>query len=535
MLYAVLGLYFAAMIGIGILTSLKTRTMQDFFLGNRSVGPWISAFAYGTTYFSAVLFIGYAGGQGWGFGLPVLWVAVGNAILGCLLPWLILGRRTRNMTAELGVMTMPEFLEARYGSRALKVASALIIFIFLIPYSAAAYTGLSFLFQGIFNIRYEYALIGMAALTAFYLVLGGYFAVTLTDFVQGLIMLVGAVFMVGYVFRAPEVGGFGEVAARLTAVNPELAKIFPSSWPKIMWLVLLTSLGAWGMPQMVQKFYAIKNAAVITRAAVVGTIFCLVIAGAAYLVGSASTLYGPALVAENQAVFAQAPGFEQAKADTAAARGLIDRAMKNETEKSPDPVKYKNTMIIPQILKRALPAILLYIVLVLVLSATMSTVSSLVLVSSSSITIDLLQGALLPKMSKAMGMTFMRVLCLVFVVLSTYLSWRGPSFLVALMSYSWGAIAGSFIGPYVLGLFWKKVGKTAVWAGMAVGLGIAIANYLGGTYGFFGISKADAPMYGVLAMLASLVVVTVVSLVTPSPRLASVDKAFAAAAAAAKE
>ncbi len=354
MLYFVLGVYVAIMVAIGITTSLKTKTIQDFFLGNRTVGPWISAFAYGTTYFSAVLFIGYAGGQGWSFGLPVLWVALGNAFIGCLLPWLVLGRRTRIMTGQLGVMTMPEFLEARYGSKALKIVSALIIFIFLIPYSAAAYTGLSYLFQAIFGIEYLYALIGMAALTTFYLVLGGYFAVTLTDFVQGLVMLVGAVLMVGFVFRSPVVGGFGQFLPRLARISPELVKVFPASMPKVLWLVTLTSFGVWGMPQMVQKFYAIKSEKMILRAMVIGTIFCLVIAGAAYLVGSTTSLFGPALVQENKQ-FATAPNYAAAQTDPLEARALVNLGMKNDAEKNQDPVKYGNTMIIPQVLKRTLP------------------------------------------------------------------------------------------------------------------------------------------------------------------------------------
>ncbi|HXK61814.1 MAG TPA: sodium:solute symporter, partial [Acidobacteriota bacterium] len=320
MLYLVAGAYFALMIGIGLFTARKTRTMQDFFLGNRSVGPWVSAFAYGTTYFSAVLFIGYAGSQGWGFGLGVLWVAVGNAFLGCLLPWLILGRRTRAVTARLGAMTMPEYLEARYGSKALKVVGALIVFVFLIPYSAAAYTGLSFLFEGIFGIKYIHALLGIAGLTAFYLVLGGYFAVTLTDFVQGLVMLVGASLMVVYVIGADAVSGFTGLLNGLRRVDPDLASLFPANWASIMWLVVLTSLGTWGMPQMVQKFYAIKNEKVIPRAAVVGTLFCLIIAGAAYLVGSSSTLFGPALVSDNPQVFSAAPESQTALTDALVAR-----------------------------------------------------------------------------------------------------------------------------------------------------------------------------------------------------------------------
>lgn len=525
MLYIVVGVYFALMIAIGLITALKTKTIQDFFLGNRTVGPWVSAFAYGTTYFSAVLFIGYAGSQGWSYGFSILWVAVGNAILGCLLPWLVLGRRTRAMTEKLNAMTMPEFLEARYGSRALRVVSALIIFIFLIPYTAAAYTGLSYLFSIVTSIDYIYVLLAMAVLTAFYVVLGGYFAVALTDFVQGTIMLAGAALMVFYVFRAPAVGGIGQFLPRLAAIEPELATLFPAGKPGLFWLVMLTSLGAWGMPQMVQKFYAIKNAKLITTGMIVGTIFCLVVAGAAYLVGATTALFGPQLVAGNQEVFAASPLYEAAIDEPAVARGLIVQAMQAD--------RYKAPSIIPQILQATLPKMLLSIITVLVLAATMSTVSSLVMVSSSSITIDLLKGVVLPKLSQKAGMLIVRGLCVVFIALSVYLSWSGPSFLVALMSYSWGTIAGAFLGPYVLGLFWKRVTRAAVWAGMAAGVGISLFSFISANYiKSIGITQAAAPMYGSLAMLASVGVVALVSLCSPAKAAASVERSFAAAEAA---
>lgn len=539
MLYLVLGSFILLMLAVGLVTGLKTKTLHDFFLGDRSIGPWMSAFAYGTTYFSAVLFIGYAGKFGWSYGLPVLWIAAGNAILGGLLPWLILGPRTRYMTAQLGAMTMPEFLEARYGAKSLKIASTLIIFFFLIPYSAAAYSGLSYLFEGIFNIDYTYALIGMAALTAFYLVLGGYFAVALTDFIQGSIMIAGCILMIGYVLRAPAVGGAGGLVTKLGAVHPDLVRIFPSSWPQIGWLVLLTSLGAWGMPQMVQKFYAIKSQRTITRAAIVSTAFCLMVAGTAYLVGATSPLFGPVLVRENRAVLSAAPEYAEAVQNPAAARGLLGQAMKNDAGKVQTELKYNNTMIVPQILKKTLPTLLLMVVLVLVLSATMSTVSSLVLVSSSTIAIDLLRGAIMPRMKKETSMLISRLLCALFIALSVFVSLQKPRFLEALMSYSWGTIAGAFLGPYVLGLFWKRVTRAAVWCGMAAGVGLSLYSFFSANYGWFGglVSLADAPMYGSLSMLASLAVVLVASLLTSAVRAEAVEKAFAgaSASAAAKE
>ena len=157
-----------------LLVHARTKNVGDFFLGGRTLGPWMSAFAYGTTYFSAVLFIGYAGKLGWGFGIYTLWIVIGNTFIGTLLAWMVLAGRTRDMTSRLNAITMPEFLSARYGNKPLQVIAALVVFVFLVPYSASVLMGLSYLFEMTLHIPYENALYFLTALTAVYLVMGGY-------------------------------------------------------------------------------------------------------------------------------------------------------------------------------------------------------------------------------------------------------------------------------------------------------------------------------------------------------------------------
>lgn len=506
-----IGLFVVFLVGIGLYTMRRNRTTSDFFLGSRNIGPWISAFAYGTTYFSAVLFIGYAGGLGFGFGLPVLWIAAGNTLIGCLLAWYVLAKRTRTMTSRLNVMTMPEFLEARYRSKAFKILSAVVIFIFLTPYSGSVYTGLSYLFVNILNIGYNQALVFMTVITAVYLVMGGYLAISLTDFIQGLIMLVGAVMMVGYIIGHPAVGEAGGLVTGLKKIDPNLIKVFPAGGMSLFWLVILTSLGVWGLPQMVQKFYAIRHEKLIFTAIIVGTVFCLVIAGAAYLVGSTSSLYGPEIIRANPEIFSSHPDFAAASSDPVVARKVLDAAMKDNS--------YPNTALIPQMLKIALPNFLLIIILLLVLSASMSTLSSLVLVSSSAIVIDLIQGYFYPKLSKGQAVFLMRLFCLIFVVLSLLVAIYGGRwpYLVALMSFSWGTISGTFIAPYLYGLLWKGVTKAGAWAGFLSGFGYSLGSFL---YYFLRpelrpLIKSVAPRVGSIAMLLPLLVVPVVSWLTP--------------------
>ena len=166
--------FFALMIGIGICGNEENIVPREIsFSEGRSIGPWISSVAYGTTYFSAVMFIGFAGKLGWGFGINVLWISAGNAFLGALLAWIVLARRTRRMTQNLDVMTMPEFLHERFQGRYMKMIAASIIFIFLLPYSASVFKGLAHLFEINFSMPYEYALlimIGSQAYTLFWAV-----------------------------------------------------------------------------------------------------------------------------------------------------------------------------------------------------------------------------------------------------------------------------------------------------------------------------------------------------------------------------
>mgnify|MGYP003299412962 CR=1 FL=1 len=161
-------LFFASMIGVGIYCRRTAANVQGFVLGGRSVGPWLTAFAYGTSYFSAVIFIGYAGQFGWKYGVSATWVGIGNAIIGFLLAWVLLGRRTRLMTQKLDSKTMPEYFGQRFSSPALKIVASLIVFIFLIPYTASLYNGLSRLFGMAFDIDYAVCVIIMSILTGVY-------------------------------------------------------------------------------------------------------------------------------------------------------------------------------------------------------------------------------------------------------------------------------------------------------------------------------------------------------------------------------
>ncbi len=496
-------IFFGVAIGVGIYCRRSTSSVDGFVLGGRNVGPWLSAFAYGTSYFSAVVFVGYAGQFGWKYGIAAFWAGIGNALLGSLLAWWVMGARTREMTHRLDAKTMPEFFGKRYNSKALRVAAAAIIFVFLIPYTASVYNGLSRLFGMAFGLPYEVCVIAMALITCVYVVVGGYMATVVNDFLQGIVMLVGIVAVIAAVLA--DNGGFMAAMTTLSQVDGGtgfqgvFASMFGPDPANLLGVVILTSLGTWGLPQMVQKFYAIKDGPAIKQGAIVSTVFALIVSGGCYFLGGFGRLYGDTI----------------------------------EYQANGTPV-YDS--IIPSMLS-TLPDVLIGIVIVLVLSASMSTLAGLVINSSSTLTLDLLRGNVVKKMDEKQQVGWMRGFIVVFIVVSAALALfqyhSSVAWIAQMMGISWGALAGSFLGPFVWGLYSGKVSKAAVWASFIVGVGLTTGNMIAG---FFGCALIASPINcGAIAMVLSLVIVPLVSLVTPSvpfdvkppTRLGAIDREMA--------
>jgi SSS family solute:Na+ symporter/sodium/proline symporter len=470
---------------IGVWASKQAKSVEGFVLAGRALGPWLSAFSYGTTYFSAVIFIGYAGMFGWIIGMGSVWIGVGNAVIGCLIAWLVLAKPTRRMTHKLGARTVPEFFTGRYLGKNMKIYAALIIFIFLVPYAASVYKGLGAFFSVIFvGASPTICMLIVAALTGIYLVLGGHVATAWNDLIQGIIMFAGITAMVVILLNRPEIGGISGMVEQLKVIEPDLVNIFGGSQKQRLFInIMLTSFGAWGLPQMIHKFYAIKDERSVKNATVISTIFAVFIGCGAYFVGSMGHLF----------IAAGADG----KPDVA---GGYDG-------------------VVPEMLMRALSSgtfgiIVLCVIMLLLLSASMSTLAALVLSSSSVVTLDLIKVAR-PEMTQKIQVSWLRVLCGVFIVLSFIFASMNISFIVNLMSFSWGVVAGAFIGPFIWGLYSKWITKAGAWAGMIGGpatVGILLAYNIAAVG--FETAKSMAPQMGVTAMAVSIVIVPVVSLIT---------------------
>ena len=492
--------FLAVMVGVGIYSRKHSGSVEGFVLGGRNVGPWLTAFAYGTSYFSAVVFIGYAGQFGWKFGLSSTWIGIGNAVIGSLLAWLVLGRRTKLMTQWIKSRTMPDFFGTRYDSEALRVAASVIAFVFLIPYTAGVYKGISTLFEMSFHIRYEYCVVLMAVLTAVYVILGGYKATAINDFIQGIIMLFGISAVIIAVLSLK--GGLVEAAHRLAqipsdanpAMNGGFASLFGPDPRGLLGVVVLTSLGTWGLPQMVGKFYSITDESAIRRGTVISTVFAFLVAGGCYFLGGFGRLFEPTYLANGKIAF---------------------------------------DSIVPAMLS-TLPDILIALVVLLVLSASMSTLASLVLTSASTLTLDIiyrdkvsgeaevaagqLDDSVAAKIERR-KVVVMRVLIIFFIALSLMIALNPPTFIAQLMGISWGALAGAFLAPFMLGLYSRRVTRFSVWACFAWGVGITVVNMLLGNP----MNPIDC---GAVAMLGGFAVVPIASLVSPRLPSAHVDGIF---------
>ena len=490
------------MLGVGLYSRKQAASVDGFVLGGRSVGPWLTAFAYGTSYFSAVVFVGYAGQFGWKYGLSSTWIGIGNAIIGSLLAWILLGRRTKLMTQHIESRTMPDFFGTRFGDQGLRVAASIIAFVFLIPYTAGVYKGISTLFEMGFGIPYEYCVVIMAILTAVYVILGGYKATAMNDFIQGIIMLFGIVAVIVAVLNAQ--GGLSTAVDKLAQLPADgsteagsgmfATLLGPDPW-NLLGVVILTSLGTWGLPQMVGKFYSITDESAIKRGTVISTVFALVVAGGCYFLGGFGRLFGtPPLLPNGKLAF---------------------------------------DSIVPSMLV-TLPDILIALVVLLVLSASMSTLASLVLTSSSTMTLDLIyrdkksmpgeveEGTIDDIVSEKIErrkVVIMRVLIMFFIAISLLIALNPPTFIAQLMGISWGALAGAFLAPFMLGLYWRGVTTASVWACFIWGVGITIINMLAG-------NPINPINCGAIAMVGGFPVVWLISLVTKKMNRQEVDNIF---------
>lgn len=477
-IWIVIGVYALMMLAVGILQSRKgSGGMESFTVGGRNAGAWISALSYGTAYFSAVMFIGYSGGSGWSFGLWSVLVGVGNAVFGTLLAWLVLAEKTRVVTRRWQIKSMPQLFEERFKSRGMRMFSCIVIFVFLIPYSASVYKGLTSVCSVILGVNETVCMIVIAIASAVVLVLGGYMAALKADFLQGIIMMVGVTALIVLIVVSPQVGGLSTGFENMKAYmqTHEMLPLPKNAAVSLISTLLMTSFGTWGLPQMIHKYYGIRDKKEVKRGVIISTFFSLLVAGGGYFIGSLSHLFFGETMPEGGKDY-----------------------------------------IVPLMLDSAgLPNILIGVILVLLISASVSTLSSITLTACSTFSMDFIKKSVKPDMKDENLTVLTRILCLAFVVLSYFIA-NYPTPILEMMSYSWGIISGSFLAPYLLSLYWKGINRAGAWAGMLGGFLTAFIPAAAS-----GFTTPNGPLYACLAMAISFVLCIAVSFAAGAMKLKS--------------
>lgn len=475
-IWVTIGVYALIMIIIGVTQGRKVKSIADLTVGGRNAGAWLSALSYGTAYFSAVMFVGYAGGTGKAYGLWGVLAGIGNAIFGSWLAWKVLASRTRDASFRLKIKTMPQFLEKRYFDEKMKLFACIVIFIFMIPYSASVYKGLASIADVLLGIDVNICMILIAVLAALLLLFGGYLVQARADFFQGIVMMFGVALLIVCIVRCDAVGGFSGIAEYAKTVEG-LPKLNGSQWVSLWATVLMTSFGTWGLPQMIQKYFGIKDDQQAKKGVIISTFFAFLVAGGGYFIGS-----------------------------------LCYRFF------TPDTLPAQDYIVPTMLLEAKLPSVLLGVVLMLLIAASVSTLCSITLTASSTFTIDFI-GHFKKDIPVKKTSLIIKVLCVVFII-GSYVIANTDTPILDMMSYSWGIISGSFLAPYVLALYVKKMNTKSAWAGILTGFFIAIVPAASKVLTYFvenaTVTKLanQGALFACIAMVASITVCLVVSSAT---------------------
>ncbi|OYD15644.1 hypothetical protein CH330_05275 [candidate division WOR-3 bacterium JGI_Cruoil_03_51_56] len=462
--FIVLVLYLLALLIIGIVSSARMKSSaESFYLGSRSIGPWVTAFSFVSAYYSSVVIIG-GGGFGYKFGMATLWIGATNVVVGTLLAWIILGRRTRKMTGRLRSITMPEFFARRYRSSAARLISALVITIFLILYSVAILKGMGHAFEVLVSIPYLYGILLSGLMIIIYVSLGGYLAVVWTGFFQGWIMLFGLVLLT--IMALGKVGGLEQLFSRLGEINSGKYLYTPGiwGWAGLVSYSMIVSFGVWGMPQLVTRFYSIKSSSVLKLGTILATIG-----------GSMALL----------------PYFNGALAR------VLYPALKNADK------------AIPTLVKGTMPCWASAVFLAAVIAAGMSSFAAVLIVTVSSIVKDLYHDTFRGRPSQRKQIMISRLTSVAIGIIALIVAIKPPAMILVITGFAWAAIASTTLWPYVLGLYWRRATRAGTLASMISGCIVSLVwMALGNPFGIHGF---------IPGIIISLILYIVVSLFTHPP------------------
>lgn len=482
-------LYLIMMILIGFKFSKTNNTVDDFYLGGRKLGPFVTAMSAEASDMSSWLLMGLPGVAYLSGVCDAFWTAVGLAI-GTWVNWLVVSKRIRRYSHKIGAITIPDFFSKRYKDKQniLTCVSALVIIIFFIPYTASGFAACGKLFRSLFGVDYHVAMIVCAIIIVAYTTLGGFLAASTTDLIQSIVMTIALVVVLGY--GTSQAGGIDAVMDNAKSLagylslkathDVETAVAKPYGIVTII-STLAWGLGYFGMPHILLRFMATEDEEKLTLSRRIATVWVVISMGISIIIGMV--------------------GLGMSKA------GVIDTLVGSESETII--VKISHVLSSHGIFA----ALIAGVILAGILAATMSTSDSQLLAASSSVSQNILTDFFHKKMSEKQSVIVARATVVVISLISIFLAWDQNSSVFQIVSFAWAGFGAAFGPVMLLALFWKRSNRSGALAGMvAGGAMVFIWKYLvrpmGGIFDIYELLPA---------FIIALLVNVFVSLLTEAP------------------
>jgi SSS family solute:Na+ symporter len=405
----VFSLYMVLLIAIGVLSARRVQSMEDYYVAGRNIGPALLGVHYGTVYFSSVLMVG-GGAYAYRFGLATLWIAVGNTVLGAFLPFLLFGGRIRSFSERLGALTLPDYFRERYQSRFLHLWTSVLTVVFMTVYLVSVFMGVSYIFNVTMGLSYELSLLITALIVGFYLAVGGTVACVWNDFIA-------------------YGGGIGNITQGLAGIDPGLVAS-PGVWGfwGLFSYVMVTSIGPWGLPQSLTRFYMMRDPKVVRWAIVFATVFCLAMTTCSYFNGAAARY-----------------AFQQSGVEIpplASGRPDYD-------------------IVIPKLILLVLPTAIGAVYLSAVIAASQSTADAVILMASFGLARDLYQKLINPEADDDSVLRLSKICTAGVTLAGLVLAYFRPKTILDLAMMAWAALSAAIMAPFMYSLFWRRATRTA--------------------------------------------------------------------------
>lgn len=423
--------YLLVLLAAGVMAWSRTTSLADYILGGRRLGVWVSAFSASASDMSGWLLLGLPG-YAYASGMGAVWIAVG-LLVGTWLNWRLVAERLRRYSHHLhDAITLPDYFEKRFRdqSRLLRLISALFILIFFTFYASSGLVAGGKLFNTVFDLPYQYAVLAGVAVIVVYTFMGGFLAVSWTDMIQGLMMLAALLIVPAVVVT--EFGGWEVTRSSLNAANPEFLNPFTDSAGDGLSVIGLLSLLGWGLgyfgqPHILARFMAIRDPRYVPMARRIATSWVALTLAGAVLVGIAGAAYHPGLAG-------------------------------GDAEK-----------IFMHLVGLLFPALAAGMLLAAILAAIMSTADSQLLVASSALAEDFYRTLLRRGASDRELVWVGRGAMLAIAVVATALAMNPDSKVLDLVAYAWAGFGAAFGPTLIISLYWKAMTRNAALAGIVAG------------------------------------------------------------------